>query len=337
MTTAIPEQAISRLEQLYAALDPERDLWLDAPWLRFAAQAATLAPGRPAEIAARIRGTAATLADHAGWLDPLASPLRYIVAATLVATDDHAEAFIPELERAHVVFRATGIRRGGWHELVAILALRVLRHGAPTSDTDVGMMRSIYGRKRLDHWFLTGRDDLPACALLATLDQPADVIARTSEATFGLMRSIGLPANDHVQLAADLLQLGSRDPAHAVARMRDLIEAFAGGVSGISGAEIEALALASCAAGEPQEIAQAIAATRDRLARLAPVLYGAVDTTLAADLVAMAHVPPAARLQARRIQAATLCLARVPMFAPPLVVDLPGMAGPLGPSPYVPA
>ena len=68
-----------------------------------------------------------------------------------------------------------------------------------------------------------------------------------------------------------------------------------------------------------------------RLDALAPALNGDIDTILAADLVALASLPPADIARRRRMQAATLCLVRIPLMAMPSAIDIPGfMPGPLG-------
>ena len=74
---------LERFRVILGALDLDHQSFTDAFWLRFAAQAAVFHPDEPAVLAKRMRVIADHLSAHTAWYKPLASPLRFVVAALI--------------------------------------------------------------------------------------------------------------------------------------------------------------------------------------------------------------------------------------------------------------
>ena len=64
------------------------------------------------------------------------------------------------------MFRDARLRRGGIYETMAILVLRIARDKKPVTADVVERFRAIYEEMKRHHWWLTGPNDFPACAML---------------------------------------------------------------------------------------------------------------------------------------------------------------------------
>lgn len=222
----LPTDPLRRFVRLYDALNRDRGFWGDASSLRFAAMAAVTCPGEPADIARSLRATADEIKELSGWFGALRSPLRFIVSALLLLSGDSARAFFVEVERVREIFRRYGLRRGGIYETMAILILRQQQGLTPVPDGAVERFRALYEEMKRHHWWLTGPDDFPACAILVGEDGTAEDIGRGIETLYQALRGRGFSTGDPLQTAANILYLAHADPDSLADRYHRLAEGF---------------------------------------------------------------------------------------------------------------
>jgi hypothetical protein len=183
-------------------------------------------PGEPAELAARVRAAAEELGELVSTFH-LASSLQLLIAAILVQRGDTPAAFWAEAERVRATMRRLRMRRMQTYELMAALALRMRNGLAPISDAQVERMRDIYEAMKDHHWLLTGPEDFPACAFLATTDRsPADIAARANAIYEGLRERAKLWRGDPLQTASNMLALSPLEPDELVERFHALAVGF---------------------------------------------------------------------------------------------------------------
>ena len=222
----IPADPLGRFTALYEALNRDRGIWGDASSLRFAAMSAVTCPGEPDEVAARLRAIADEIKEISGWFGSLNSPLRFIVSTLLLLNGDSAKAFLDEVERVRPMFRRHGLRRGGIYETMAILILRQRRSIGLVTDADIARFKALYEEMKRHHWWLTGADDFPACAVLVGENGSPEQIGERIEAIYQALKRSGFSAGDPLQTAANLLHLAPADPATLAGRYRGLAEGF---------------------------------------------------------------------------------------------------------------
>lgn len=140
----LPTDPLSRFLAIYEALNAERGWWSDAACLRFASIAAINCPGAPAEVALAIRQAADAIQRKAGWFGEFNSSLRFVVSAVLVCEKDSPDALLREVDRVRERFRATGLRRGGSYEAIAVLLLRGQAGNQPIADEALHRFLLIY-------------------------------------------------------------------------------------------------------------------------------------------------------------------------------------------------
>lgn len=228
----LPHDPLARFCDLYAALNAERGWWNDASPLRFAAVAALSCPGDAGAVAAAIRGTADALKAESGWFGTLTSQLRFVVAALLVLHEDRVPDFLAEVRRVRELFRHTGVRRTAVHETMAILILRLQARQQPITHSVVDQFTAIFQEMKKYHWWLTGPEDLPACALLARHQVPAGEIGAEIESIYTALPRAGCSTGDPLQTAANILYLAGLGPDEAAGRYAALMVGFrAAGVS----------------------------------------------------------------------------------------------------------
>jgi hypothetical protein len=222
----IPADVMGRFRALYDALNAERSWWEGAASLRFAAVAALTCHGSAADVAAAIRDRAEALKRRAGWFGELRSDVRFVVAALLAQRLADGDAFMDEVGRAQALFRAARLRRGGIYETLAILVLHLQGDGAALSVAAVERFRALYDEMKRYHWWLTGPDDFPCCALLAGLPGHPSEIGRRIEEHFQALSAKGFRKGDPLQTAANLLAASELPADVAAERYRGLADAF---------------------------------------------------------------------------------------------------------------
>src|SRR5256885_228431 len=182
---ALPASPLERFLEIHEVLQSERG-WLDSGVsLQFAAVSLVTAPGEPAQLAARVRAIAGELRKHAGgWLGDLSSPLRFLIAANLLRTGESPEAFCAAIAAGSALFREHRLRRGALYEAIAILILREQSPEGILEAQQVARFQALYTAMKARHWWLTGPDDYPFCALLCARKEPPAEIGRGVEALY---------------------------------------------------------------------------------------------------------------------------------------------------------
>lgn len=275
---------VARYKKLYQALDAQSAWFSENAWLRFAAQAAVMQPAAPENTAHAIKAVSNQLAQRARWYEALSSPLNFVVAATLVQIGETAEAFDAEVESARALFHAAGFHSRGRSEIMAILALQVLSEGKPTTAPTIQRMRRIYEAMKQHHWWLTGNDDLPVCAILTTCRGTPEEIAGTANGIYQTLRDAGFKASNHLQAAANLLPLTGLPATMASVRFQALASEFQTHALSIWREDYDALALLSLLDHGPDRIVERFQSVYDQLNELQPAILGEVNFNIAADL-----------------------------------------------------
>jgi len=213
---------IDRFRYIMGSLELRSKSFTDAFWLRFAALAVVLVPDHTELLARKIRRCAQRLAEHAPWYSDFASPMRFVIAATLIATHDTPKDFLAFHHRTRETFGEEGIRRGDPYETIAILILRQSHRRRHLDTIDAARLRAIYEGMKEYHWWLTGPDDLPACALLATTPLTARELATHIESCYQQLRDAGFPAENELQTVANLMPVVDGPPPGTVTRYLEI-------------------------------------------------------------------------------------------------------------------
>lgn len=331
---------LAHFTALYRELARQTPWWADNGWLRFAAQAAVLRPANAADTAQRIKETAATLGEGAHWYETLSSPWGLVTAATLVQQGDSVASFTEAMAAAKTLLRAEGFHLQGPSLIKTILALRILWEGKPITPVMLARIHRIYGQMRDHHWWLTDKEDVPCCALLAHLPGSPEEIAGVCEGVYTILRSQGFPPGNHLQTAANLLPLNGRSATEVAGRFSELCAIVRRGMP-LWNEHYDALALLGLLDHDAHRIASRLEATCVALDALEPAQLAAVNFNVAADLVFLDLVRFDARLRPlidpddrdridgliRMQRAAALILVQVP--TPVVMTD--GTSWPLSP------
>jgi hypothetical protein len=223
MSTSIPQDPLARFLAIAEALVAEKRFWDDRSIVRYAALPLVVASGEPKAVALRAAKAAAAVAEGTGWFSDLRGALRFVLAALLAAAEKDAAQFGRSCEQLRERFRKAGVRPGGAHEIVAAVMLHLT--GAD-SEADVQRMQRIYTMMKGKHWWLTGPEDLPACALLAVQGDESAAMPARIEAIYQRLHQSGLRAGSGLQLASHVLYLAPGSEAEVSGRFLELHQGF---------------------------------------------------------------------------------------------------------------
>ena len=286
-TPYLPDDPLSRFQELYLALNAERRWWREASPLRFAAMSALTCPGTPQAVAAAIRRTSMNIAAESGWFGRLDSRLRFIVATMLLARGDTARGFLKEVKRVRVMFREAGLRRAGVYETMAILILRIHAQGAPITEKAIHRFKAIYEEMKRHHWWLTGPDDFPACAILTGQQESPDRIGEQIEEIYEALRSQGFSRGNPLQTAANILYLSRLGGRQAARRYHDLAEGFRTKSVAIWQSDYDELAILTFLDHPPRRIVDRVLANREAMKTIRPKPDRSLTFNLAASIAFM--------------------------------------------------
>ena len=226
------------------------------------------APGLPS--AAATRAMAEEIEAQAGWFNTMNSVLRFIVGAMLVQHGDTPAGFMEELDRVGDLFRDAGLRRGRSYEAMAILVLRTQRDLAPVQEEGVARFKEVYEALKDHHWWLTGVDDFPACAILTGRDaDPAD-IARDIEDIYRAIHKEGFWRGNPLQTAANLLYLAGVPSEEVAGRFAALATRFRDAGVSIGQIDYDELAILSFLDHPATVIVDHVLANREVMKTLRP-------------------------------------------------------------------
>lgn len=224
---ALPDDPLARFVAQYEALDAGRRWMGDRVPLRYAAVAMLTTPGDPVDLSASIREVHDALGRSFGWRTDLDSSVRLVLAAQLVKHGDTPAAFVAEVERVRALFRQVRLRRGGVYEVLGVLVLRRVLAGEPVQAEHMLRFKEIYEQLKRHHWFLTGADDYPACAMLVGQPGTPKEIGDGVEAIYqALRRGAGLWRGEALQTAANVLYLSRLAPEEIAERFVRISDAL---------------------------------------------------------------------------------------------------------------
>ncbi len=279
--TLIP---IERYRTLIGLLNSDKDAWDDTFWLRFAAQVAVLAPVPPVEVTQRIRQVADTLLKHASWYHTLASPARFVIASMLVQHHIPVADFISEHAHIASLMSSVGLRHERFYEVVTVLILMMSPGHHSSTTPEIKRLKAIYDAMKAFHWWLTGPDDLPACAALAQCEgSPAELVNQV-EAAFQQLHAVGIPVDEHLQTVANILPLAGPDTDNTVLRYFGLTDALLERKGSLSGPYYEPLALLTLLDHHPEVVIERLTAANDELDLFQPESAGEANILIASDL-----------------------------------------------------
>ena len=280
----LPADPFNRFRDLYEALNAERDWFSDASSLRFAAMTAVTCQGSPAEVASNIRSMAEDIKHLSGWFGALNSSLRFIVSAILVLNGDRASDFLAEVQRGRELFRQSGLRRGGIYETIAILILRLRNDLAPITAEDVVRFKTIYEEMKRFHWWLTGPDDFPACAILVGQKASPGEIGADIERIYQALNETGFSTGDPLQTAANLLYLSHLDPTVVAERYFELAHGFRQNGVAIWQSDYDELAILTFLNHSPYRVVERVLEHRKSMEELKPKPDRSLTFNLAASI-----------------------------------------------------
>jgi hypothetical protein len=270
MAVHSPDHPFARFRDVFEALNRERGWFESATYLRFAAIAALCCEGSPSSVAGRIRDVAQQLKKKSGWFDNLRSELRFVVAAILTLHDDDTTEFINEIDRVRKLFRQVDLRRDSTYEMLTILVLRSGLNQGTIDLAAVQRVKGVYEEMKKYQWWLTGPDDLPACALLALRDEAVGLMGQRIDQIYAGLRKEGLWHCNELQSSANLLYLAEGRAELAVSRAGELIRQFKTRGQIIRRTEYDEIAILSFLLNEPAEIIDRVLSYRDQIRELKP-------------------------------------------------------------------
>lgn len=279
----IPDDPPARFRAIYDALNEQRGWWGDATSLRFAAVSALTCRGEPASVADSIRIVAEEIKAASGWFGPLNSNLRFVVAAMLVAHDDTPHDFLAEVKRVRKLLRDAGVRRLESYETITILVLRIKAGRAPIDADAIRRCRDIYHEMKQHHWWLTGPEDFPVCAMLSDAAASAQQIGHDIEGIYQALRSRKFSWGDALQTAANILYLARLGPEETADRYEALSVGFQSAGVSIRKSDYDELAILTFLHQPPERVVETVLRHREVMRSLRPKPNGSMTFNLAAS------------------------------------------------------
>ncbi len=271
---------LTRFRELYGALLIEDPRPLDGAWLRFAAGMILVNSHDPERLAHELAESGKRIGQRVRWYQPLASPLRHLVAAVAVQTGIEVDELVDRIERRRGEIARAGLARGA----PALVTALVLEVGGVADDDAVSRLGDIVARMRQRHWWLTNRRQLPACAMLATLPLTADEAVRRSDDCYATLHASGLLAGRHLLVAAEILPLADVPTATACARHLALASAFQQRFLPLWHGAYDALATLALLDHDADLVAGRFGATLEELERIGAATRGTAGYAVAAEL-----------------------------------------------------
>lgn len=278
---------LERFRAILGHLDIDHQSFTDAFWMRFAAQAAIYHPEEPPVVAERLRQIADNLHHHVSWFATAGSPMRYVIAALMLKTNTSLHDFAAEYHRIGDMLDEVGLRHGGRYEPLTVLILHIAPGHDAFSLLEAERLKAIYKRMKSFHWWLTGIDDLPACAALAQIPETAEVIGTTIEAIYQRLAATGCLKGNHLQTAANLLPLTGLTAEDACERWLALMRAMSDAHAELRPVHYDALSVLSLLVQPASLVVERMLAIRREIDLSSPDLAGDSSLMLAADLTAL--------------------------------------------------
>ena len=221
--------SLERFIALDEAMEHSRRTLTDRMPQRFAAVNSIHVPGEPEAIAQTLREYSARLRARMTMPFAFVAAMDVLFASVLLRHGDDPDALLDEFERVRPRMRARRLRWAPVYEFIAVLALRLLGQGKAIEDEHLDRMRATYKAMKANHWWLTGPDDFPMCALMATRPGEPKLLADRAHAIYqALRRDAGTYRGEMLQTASNTLSLSALEPDELSARFAALMEGFDG-------------------------------------------------------------------------------------------------------------
>jgi len=269
-SNSLPEDPLRRFLELAEALRQGKPWYQESTIPRFAALALVTARGGASALITEMRETVKRIEKRAGLFGTLRSEERHLVAAMLVRDGDDPDAFIEEVARARRLFREKSVRRGGMSEVLAILILRAQSPGREVSVTQIVRFQAVYKALLADHYWLTGVDDYPTCALLCGSTQAPAAIRAGVESLYRGLHARRFRRGNNLQTATHILFLAPDGPEAAEGRFESLWRAFRDAGLRMFGEDYEEVALLAHLANSSKEVVRAVLSHRASIRELRP-------------------------------------------------------------------
>jgi hypothetical protein len=281
----VPADPLARFQEIHAAFDEGRGWLQDRDPLRLAAINLLTVPGDPAALAATTRACNEALKAKLGWFNGVDSSVRMVIASYFIKYDEDVAALLLEIQRARDLFAAMKVRGGGIYSVLAALVLRRVLGGAPVDEHHVARLKQIYAAMKHHHWWLTGPEDLPACAMLVGRPgEPADIGVGIEAIYRQLRERARLWPGEALQTAANVLYLHAADPAEIAARFAELVEGFRAAGTRIGQDEYDEIAVLCFLSWPVERVIATVLEFRDRMRTSLAWLGKAGAFSLAASL-----------------------------------------------------
>ncbi len=247
-----------------------------------------------------------SLKEASPWNLDMGSHLRFVVAATLYHHGDSAKAFMREVARVRKMFRKERLPRTLAFELIAVLILRIQNDGGAISPNTVRRLREIFDEMKRHHRWITGADDLPACAILTGQQgTPKDLVDKT-EVIYGELRHHKFQKGNPLQTTANVLSLARSTPRELADRAVRLKDEFKQNGVRIAQGDYDELAILCFLELRADRIVDTVLSKREELKKIRPKIDRATTFNLAA---AMTFI----ELAGREVDATTLSGAKALM------------------------
>jgi hypothetical protein len=282
MSGTAHDEMIERFAALLAALR-DRHRWTDITVIRLTALSlATLGAGAvtrgelsggdgagcAAHLVERLDEVVLGLKDAARWTEPLASPIRYVLAAMLMRHELEPAAVAQAIRDTLDLLKQHGLKRGSTHAYLAAFLLAVRFEGcAPPTDTIDRMRRTLDCWKE-DHPWLTGADDYPMAALHAARGRDPMELSRRVEQTYQALRRAGFGFGDQLQLSTHLLAMGELGGEEAAVRFAAIASELGEQKVSVGRSRYDEVALLALVPGEPRHLVTETLRLRDGLCAL---------------------------------------------------------------------
>jgi hypothetical protein len=216
-----------RFIALDAALEALRGVFADQAPQRLAAIALVLIDEPPETLAAQIHALSEALGKALPWYSAVTPQFLMVLAAVVRRRGDEVPALTEQSAAVGELMRQHGMRWAPSQSLISAIALRMQLGAAPISPALIDRMREIWDHMRRHHPWLTGADDWPSCALLATRPgTPAELALRAHEIYEALREHAGGRRGQSLQAASNMLALVDATPTQLAERYAELRAGF---------------------------------------------------------------------------------------------------------------
>ena len=170
------------------------------------------------------------------------------------------------------------------YDALAVLILRLEARRQPISHEWAERFAAIFGQMKRHHRWLTGSEDLPACALLVPQAGSPQEIGSGVERIYQGLSDHGFSMGNSLQAAANFLFCARLDVAVAVERFADLANAFRSAGVSIWQSDYDELALLSFVDAPVSSVVESVLDHRERIERLRAWPSRSLTFNLAASL-----------------------------------------------------